>query len=152
MATSSKRLGLRFFGITNGVLLFGVLAVGAIAAEPRILSFGDELTRARQAIGAGAECRVTVEDLYAECTERNGGHYRNIRIAFTPGQQKGINFNFSGPPNFDDNEFYKSIAERYGVPLDVVAKCLNRKLVPRYSGDYEIDCQIGMNLKYARPF
>ncbi len=59
------------FGAT--VIANALIALAACASalaqlpEARFLAFGEELKRARIAIGPEAECRVIVEDVLARC-------------------------------------------------------------------------------------
>src|ERR1044072_8924373 len=61
------------------------LAAGASIAqvpEARFLPFGEELRRARTAIGPEAECRVFVEEVLARCELRTAGGHA-IQIDFS---------------------------------------------------------------------
>ena len=63
--------------VTAHALMALATCASALAQVPeaRFLPFGEELRRARNAIGPEAECRVIVEEVLARCELRvAGGH------------------------------------------------------------------------------
>src|ERR1043165_9249177 len=142
------------------------LAAGASATaqipEARFLPFGEELKRARTAIGAEAECRVFVEELLARCELRTaGGHaiqidFSDMSAGVLPRKSLTLARGSLEPQQFS------AVLAAYGIPTEVAAPCMTtegarssgyRGGYAAYVGDYNVACDRDVvSITYARRF
>jgi hypothetical protein len=134
----------------------------AQVGEARFLPFGEELTRARRAIGPDAECRVVVEQVLARCELRTAGghaiqiHFSDVPAGMLPRQSLTLVRGSLEPQQFS------AVLAAYGIPTEVAAPCMNtegarssgyRGGYAAYVGDYNVACDRDVvSITYARRF
>ena len=142
------------------------LAAGASIAqvpEARFLPFGEELRRARTAIGPEAECRVFVEEVLARCELRTaGGHaiqidFSDMSTGVLPRKSLTLARGSLEPQQFS------AVLAAYGIPTEVAAPCMTtegarsaggyRGGYAAYVGDFAVTCDRDLvSITYARRF
>jgi hypothetical protein len=141
------------------------LAAGASIAqvpEARFLPFGEELRRARTAIGPEAECRVFVEEVLARCELRvAGGHAIQIHFSDVPAGMMPRKSLTLARGTIEPQQF-SAVLAAYGIPTEVAAPCLStdaarssgyRGGYAAYVGDYNVACDRDLvSITYARRF
>lgn len=143
------------------IALFALGSATALGAEPRFLSFPEELRRARAAIGQEAECRVLIEDAYARCELRTAGAHA-IQIQFVdlangmlPRKSVILNRGTIEPAQF------VGMLAAYGLPTEVTARCMTTDVnrppagagYEAYVGDFNVICDRDLvTITYARAF
>ena len=142
------------------------LAAGAGATaqvpEARFLPFGEELRRARTAIGAEAECRVIIEEVLARCELRTaGGHAIQIYFSDVPAGMLPRKSLTLVRGTIEPQQF-SAVLAAYGIPTEVAAPCMNTEAArssgyrggyAAYVGDYNVACDRDLvSITYARRF
>ena len=143
-----------------------VLAAGASATaqvpEARFLPFGEELKRARRAIGAEADCRVFIEDVFASCSLRTaGGHAITVHFSDTATGLEARKSLRLVRGTIEPQQFSAALAV-YGIPTEVAAPCISAGVTSSpgtqgryeaYVGDYFVLCDSNtVRITYARRF
>jgi hypothetical protein len=130
--------------------------------EARFLPFGEELKRARTAIGPEAECRVIVEDVLARCELRiAGGHAIQIYFSDVPAGMLPRKSLTLVRGTIEPQQF-SAVLAAYGIPTEVAAPCMNTEAArssgyrggyAAYVGDYNVACDRDVvSITYARRF
>ena len=152
----------RIFIATALALLAACTSALAQLPEARFLAFGDELKRARTAIGPEAECRVIVEDVLARCELRVAGghaiqiHFSDVPAGMLPRKALTLVRGTIEPQQFS------AVLAAYGIPTEVAAPCMNTEAArssgyrggyAAYVGDYNVACDRDVvSITYARRF
>jgi hypothetical protein len=149
--------------IANALMAFTACASAlAQVPEARFLAFGEELRRARTAIGPEAECRVIIEDVLARCELRTAGghaiqvHFSDVPAGMAPRKALTLVRGTIEPQQFS------AVLAAYGIPTEVSAPCMNTEAArssgyrggyAAYVGDYTVACDRDVvSITYARRF
>ena len=150
--------------VTAHALMALATCAGALAQVPeaRFLPLGEELKRARGAIGSEAECRVIVEEVLARCELRVAGghaiqiHFADVAAGMLPRKSLTLVRGTIEPQQFS------AVLAAYGIPTEVAAPCLStdaarssgyRGGYAAYVGDYNVACDRDLvSITYARRF
>ena len=150
----------------NATVIANALALAACASalaqlpEARFLPFGEELRRARTAIGPEAECRVIVEDVLARCELRvAGGHAIQIHFSDTAAEMQPRKSLILVRGSLEPQQF-SAVLAAYGIPTEVSVPCLSTESArssgygyAAYVGDYNVTCDRDVvSITYARRF
>ena len=143
--------------LANTLMALAIVGnAAAQSAEPRFLSFAEELRRARNAIGPDAECRVIVEEVLARCALWVGGHAIQIHFSDISNGLLARKTLTLARGSLETQQFSAALAA-YGIPTEVAVPCLSsegaRAGYAAYVGDYAVTCDRDLvSITYARKF
>lgn len=148
--------------VTSAIGALAVLALSttALAAQPRLLSFEDELQRARRAIGPDADCRVFVEEILARCDLATAGtHGIQVQFADVSGNMLPRKSVIVTRGTIEPQRLSGLLAV-YGLPTEVVVPCVAGEpgrqgavAYEVYVGDLYVACdREHVTITYARRF